>query len=145
MVEAGARQPCSPKLLGENAMVCVCNATYCDTVDPLSLPEVGNFVKYTTSKEGQRLERSEGQIGNASSRTSGGIFYTYDPSVQHQYVKGFGGALTDSAAINILRLSYGAQNHLLRSYFSDEGEEIGNDRLVKSSSSGKASTLRLLF
>ncbi|XP_032094228.1 lysosomal acid glucosylceramidase-like [Thamnophis elegans] len=123
MVEAGARQPCSPKFLGQNAMVCVCNATYCDTVEPLSLPEVGNFVKYTTSKEGQRLERSEGQIGNASSGTSGGIFYTYDPSVQHQYVKGFGGSLTDSAAINVLRLSYGAQNHLLRSYFSDEGIE----------------------
>ncbi|XP_032094231.1 lysosomal acid glucosylceramidase-like [Thamnophis elegans] len=123
MVEAGARQPCSPKLLGENAMVCVCNATFCDTVDPLSLPDVGNFVKYTTSREGQRLERSEGQIVDTSSGTSGGIFYTYNPSVQHQYVKGFGGALTDSAAINILRLSYGAQNHLLRSYFSDEGIE----------------------
>ncbi|ETE59934.1 Glucosylceramidase, partial [Ophiophagus hannah] len=77
-------QPCSPKFVGANAMVCVCNATYCDTVDPVSLPDVGYY---------------------------------------HQYIKGFGGALTDSAAINILKLSYAAQNQLLRSYFSEEGIE----------------------
>ncbi|XP_058016324.1 lysosomal acid glucosylceramidase-like [Ahaetulla prasina] len=122
MVVARARQPCSPKFLHANTMVCVCNATYCDTVDPVSLPDTGNFVKYTTSREGQRLERSKGKT-IASSGTSGGIFYTYDPSVQHQYVKGFGGSLTDTAAINILHLSYAAQNQLLRSYFSEEGIE----------------------
>ncbi|KAL7978117.1 hypothetical protein Chor_005104 [Crotalus horridus] len=33
------------------------------------------------------------------------------------------GALTDSVAINILNLSYAAQNQLLRSYFSEEGLE----------------------
>uniref|UniRef100_A0A670ZPX6 Glucosylceramidase n=1 Tax=Pseudonaja textilis TaxID=8673 RepID=A0A670ZPX6_PSETE len=96
-------------------MVCVCNATYCDTVDPVSLPDVGYYVKYTTSRDGQRLERSEGKTG--------GIFYTYDPFVQYQYIKGFGGAFTDAAAINILKLSYTAQNQLLRSYFSEEGSE----------------------
>uniref|UniRef100_A0A670Z7N8 Glucosylceramidase n=1 Tax=Pseudonaja textilis TaxID=8673 RepID=A0A670Z7N8_PSETE len=96
-------------------MVCVCNATYCDTVDPVSLPDVGYYVKYTTSRDGQRLERSEGKTG--------GIFYTYNPSVHHQYIKGFGGSLTDSAAINILKLSYAAQNQLLRSYFSEKGSE----------------------
>ncbi|XP_070806710.1 lysosomal acid glucosylceramidase-like [Pituophis catenifer annectens] len=122
MVEVRARQPCSPKYLRATAMVCVCNATYCDTVDPVSLPDVGSFVKYTTSRDGQRLERSEGQTA-AKSGASGGIFYTYDPSVRHQYVKGFGGSLTDSAAINILHLSYAAQNQLLRSYFSEEGIE----------------------
>uniref|UniRef100_A0A8C6X581 Glucosylceramidase n=1 Tax=Naja naja TaxID=35670 RepID=A0A8C6X581_NAJNA len=65
-----ASQPCSPKFIGANAMVCVCNATYCDTVDPVSLPDVGYYVKYTTSRDGQRLERSEGQTD-----TSIGIEY----------------------------------------------------------------------
>ncbi|XP_070622644.1 lysosomal acid glucosylceramidase-like isoform X2 [Erythrolamprus reginae] len=122
MVEVRARQPCSPKFLRQNTMVCVCNATYCDTVDPVSLPDVGSFVKYTTSRDGQRLERSEGKVG-ANSGASGGIVYTYDPSVQYQSIKGFGGSLTDSAAINILNLSYEAQNQVLRSYFSEEGIE----------------------
>uniref|UniRef100_A0A8C5RHT4 Glucosylceramidase n=1 Tax=Laticauda laticaudata TaxID=8630 RepID=A0A8C5RHT4_LATLA len=122
MVEARASQPCSSKVVGANAMVCVCNSTYCDTVDPVSLPDVGYYVKYTTSRDGQRLERSEGQT-DTSSGASSGIFYTYNPSVRHQYIKGFGGSLTDSAAINILKLSYAAQNQLLRSYFSEEGNE----------------------
>lgn len=37
-------------------------------------------------------------------------------------MKGFGGSVTDSAAINIQSLSEDAQRHLLRSYFSEEGE-----------------------
>ncbi|KAM3824820.1 LOW QUALITY PROTEIN: lysosomal acid glucosylceramidase-like [Vipera latastei] len=122
MVQARASQPCSPKFLSSKAMVCVCNATYCDTVEPVCLPDVGSFVKYTTSRDGQRLERSQGQIDD-SPDASAGILYAYNPSVQYQYIKGFGGSLTDSAAINILNLSYAAQNHLLRSYFSEEGLE----------------------
>ncbi|XP_063173274.1 lysosomal acid glucosylceramidase-like [Candoia aspera] len=116
-----ASQPCIPKFLGENAMVCVCNATYCDTLDPVSLPDVGNFLKYTTSRAGQRLERSVGKI--SPSRGASGFFYTYNPYVQHQCIKGFGGSQTDAAAINILKMSSATQNHLLRSYFSEEGIE----------------------
>lgn len=39
-------------------------------------------------------------------------------------MKGFGGSVTDAAAINALSLPEGAQDHLLRSYFSEEGENI---------------------
>uniref|UniRef100_A0A8B9GLV3 Glucosylceramidase n=1 Tax=Amazona collaria TaxID=241587 RepID=A0A8B9GLV3_9PSIT len=58
---AGAR-PCSPKYFGRDAMVCVCNATYCDTLDPVVLPAPGTYVKYESSKAGKRLERSEGSF-----------------------------------------------------------------------------------
>uniref|UniRef100_A0A8D0FQ73 Glucosylceramidase n=1 Tax=Strix occidentalis caurina TaxID=311401 RepID=A0A8D0FQ73_STROC len=57
----GAR-PCSPKYFGRDAMVCVCNATYCDTLDPLVLPAPGSYVKYESSKAGKRLERSQGSF-----------------------------------------------------------------------------------
>lgn len=57
----GAR-PCSPKYFGLGAMVCVCNTTYCDTLDPVVLPAVGSYVKYESSKAGKRLERSEGRF-----------------------------------------------------------------------------------
>ena len=57
----GAR-PCSPKYFGRDALVCVCNATYCDTLDPLVLPAPGTYVKYESSKAGKRLERSQGSF-----------------------------------------------------------------------------------
>lgn len=37
-------------------------------------------------------------------------------------MKGFGGAMTDAAALNILALSPPARDLLLKSYFSEEGE-----------------------
>lgn len=47
---------------------------------------------------------------------------TLNPSQKYQRIKGFGGAMTDAAAINILSLSSGAQDQLLRQYFSTDGE-----------------------
>ncbi|XP_061872264.1 lysosomal acid glucosylceramidase [Colius striatus] len=58
---AGSR-PCSPKYFGRDAMVCVCNATYCDTLEPVVLPAPGTYIKYESSKAGKRLERSEGSF-----------------------------------------------------------------------------------
>uniref|UniRef100_A0A8C5TQ53 Glucosylceramidase n=1 Tax=Malurus cyaneus samueli TaxID=2593467 RepID=A0A8C5TQ53_9PASS len=88
----------------------VCNATYCDTLDPLVLPAVGSYVKYESSKAGKRLERSEGRGVPA------GLLLTLNISAMYQRVKGFGGSLSDAAAMNILKLSRPAQDNLLRSY-----------------------------
>ena len=51
-----------------------------------------------------------------------GLLLTLNVSALYQHVKGFGGSLSDAAAINILRLSRPAQDNLLRSYFSESGE-----------------------
>ncbi|KAJ6626114.1 hypothetical protein lerEdw1_014760, partial [Lerista edwardsae] len=116
-----ARYPCKPKYVGKDALLCVCNATYCDTMDPLLLPPVGHYLKYQTTKAGLRLEPSLGRF--QLEPTKSGTEYTYNASVRFQHIKGFGGSHTDAAALNILRLSAGAQEHLLRSYFSKEGIE----------------------
>ncbi|XP_029435319.1 lysosomal acid glucosylceramidase isoform X2 [Rhinatrema bivittatum] len=42
---------------------------------------------------------------------------------KYQRMKGFGGAVTDAAALNILALSTDTQQHLLKSYFSEKGIE----------------------
>uniref|UniRef100_A0A8D0HLE7 Glucosylceramidase n=1 Tax=Sphenodon punctatus TaxID=8508 RepID=A0A8D0HLE7_SPHPU len=55
-------RPCSPKDFGFGAMACVCNATYCDTLEPLLLPPRCSYLKYESSKAGKRLERSEGKL-----------------------------------------------------------------------------------
>ncbi|KAM9368391.1 uncharacterized protein LRP34_011600 [Phaethornis superciliosus] len=123
---AGAR-PCSPKYFGRDAMVCVCNATYCDTLDPVILPAPGTYVKYESSKAGKRLERSEGNFQPTLHAPE--LLLTINVSMLHQRVKGFGGSLSDAAAINILGLSRPAQDHLLRSYFSESGIEYNLIRL----------------
>uniref|UniRef100_A0A8D0HA90 Glucosylceramidase n=1 Tax=Sphenodon punctatus TaxID=8508 RepID=A0A8D0HA90_SPHPU len=54
--------PCAARSFGHGSPVCECSASYCDTVDPVVLPELGSFVKYESSKAGRRLERSEGRV-----------------------------------------------------------------------------------
>lgn len=53
--------PCSPITYGEGRLVCVCNSTYCDTMDPVTLLPKGKILVYTSSKDGARLE-----VGSAS-------------------------------------------------------------------------------
>ncbi|NWS62980.1 GLCM Glucosylceramidase, partial [Chunga burmeisteri] len=138
-------------------MVCVCNATYCDTLDPVVLPAPGTYVKYESSKAGKRLERSEGsfQHGLRAPGTHCGwqrragtlpvtspiklaslpadLVLTVDTTQRYQKVKGFGGSVTDAAAMNIFSLPETAQDHLLRSYFSEEGLEYNLVRLPMAS------------
>lgn len=61
---------------------------------------------------------------------SSGLLLTLQPEQKFQKVKGFGGAMTDAAALNILALSPPAQNLLLKSYFSEEDEEEGDKMTV---------------
>ncbi|KAM8794321.1 lysosomal acid glucosylceramidase-like [Eudromia elegans] len=113
-------------------MVCVCNATYCDAPEPPALPPPGAYVKYESSKAGKRLERSQGTFGPRLPRAPG-LVLTLDPTRRYQMVKGFGGSVTDAAAINILALPERAQEHLLRSYFSEEGLEYNLIRIPMAS------------
>ncbi|NXX55468.1 GLCM Glucosylceramidase, partial [Scopus umbretta] len=137
-------------------MVCVCNATYCDTLDPVVLPAPGTYVKYESSKAGKRLERSEGSFQRSlrapgtccgwrrragpHTRTAvtpasllADLILTVDTTQRYQRVKGFGGSVTDAAAMNVLSLPETAQDHLLRSYFSEEGLEYNLVRLPMAS------------
>ncbi|NXY00483.1 GLCM Glucosylceramidase, partial [Centropus bengalensis] len=84
------------------------------------------------SKAGKRLERSEGSFQHNLSAP--GPLLTVNVSVLHQHVKGFGGSLSDAAALNILALSQPAQDNLLRSYFSESGIEYNLIRLPMASS-----------
>lgn len=126
----GAR-PCSPKSFGYSSVVCVCNATYCDSLDPLTLPAPGTFSRYESTRSGRRMERSLGTI--QANRTGTGLLLTLQPDQKFQKVKGFGGAMTDAAALNILALSPPARNLLLKSYFSEEGIEYNIIRVPMAS------------
>ncbi|XP_043357690.1 lysosomal acid glucosylceramidase isoform X3 [Dermochelys coriacea] len=128
---AAGGHPCNAKNFGHDSLVCECNASYCDTLDPIVIPAVGMYIKYESSKAGKRLEHSEGRFQSDSMAPD--LLLKLDIAQQYQKVKGFGGALTDSAAMNIMALSPGAQTNLLKSYFSEEGIEYNLVRIPMAS------------
>ncbi|XP_053482745.1 lysosomal acid glucosylceramidase isoform X1 [Ictalurus furcatus] len=129
-IRAGSDE-CKVRSFGQSSVVCECNATYCDSVGHVSLPPVGHFLSFLSSKAGQRLQREQGQVQKNS--TGAALRITLVPTEKYQHVKGFGGAMTDAAAMNILFLSTGAQNQLLRQYFSPEGIEYNVVRVPMAS------------
>ncbi|XP_074118302.1 lysosomal acid glucosylceramidase [Sminthopsis crassicaudata] len=128
---ASSSRPCVPQSFGYSSVVCVCNATYCDTLDPVTLPDSGTFSRYESTRSGRRLELSVGSI--QSNWTGKGLLLSLRPDQQFQKIKGFGGAMTDAAALNILALTRPAQDLLLKSYFSPEGIEYNIIRVPMAS------------
>ncbi|KAK7586269.1 hypothetical protein V9T40_004145 [Parthenolecanium corni] len=120
-LEAVDSNACIPRKFNFDSVVCVCNATYCDTLSNIRAPLAGNYVIYTSSRDGLRFQRSVGSF--QSKATSEGVKYKIYSKRTFQEIYGFGGAFTDSAGINILSLSEPAQNLLLQSYFSKDGLE----------------------
>lgn len=110
---------CVARNFGHGSVVCECNSTYCDSVGSITLPPLGQYSSYLTSMAGSRLEEGRGPVQAKS--TGAGLRLTIVPYEKYQKIRGFGGAMTDAAAMNILSLSAGAQDQLLRQYFSPEG------------------------
>lgn len=101
---------CIPKDFGEDSIVCVCNATYCDST-PNQILEDGHFHWYTTSKSGLRLNYVNGIFSTQEIRET---ILLVNSRVPYQSIIGWGGAFTDSSGINIKQLSLGSQDKLMR-------------------------------
>ncbi|XP_038044273.1 lysosomal acid glucosylceramidase-like [Patiria miniata] len=113
--------------------VCVCNATYCDTVQGISNTESGMFVSVTSDKDQHRFSKDQQVIAVHSNITNKNMLITVNSSEVYQTILGFGGAFTDSATMNILNVSSKVQDHLLRSYFSIDGIEYTTGRIPMAS------------
>ncbi|XP_072316396.1 lysosomal acid glucosylceramidase [Eucyclogobius newberryi] len=110
---------CVAKDFGHGSVVCVCNATYCDDMMVGALPPVGKYSSYLSNMAGSRFEPGQGAFWTNS--TGSRVRITISRSQKYQKIMGFGGAMTDAAAINIMSLSSAAQDQLLRQYFSSRG------------------------
>ncbi|XP_032527861.2 lysosomal acid glucosylceramidase-like [Danaus plexippus] len=122
--------PCAPRFLN-NSVVCVCNATYCDTVTR-RVPEAGTYIAYTSSKSGLRFSITQGDIEDADTSYSSadyGKVFDLQPSKVYQAIEGFGGAATDAAGINWKKMKPAIQDTLVKSYFSEDGLEYNVIRL----------------
>lgn len=105
----------------QNVDICTCNSTYCD-----SLPKPGNWSKlgvkvYGTSRSVPGFTLREGNFEDIASDQIATVTLDINSKVKYQTIFGFGGAFTDATGQNFRRLTKGAQQHLLRSYFGDDG------------------------
>ncbi|CAL4066704.1 unnamed protein product [Meganyctiphanes norvegica] len=126
--------PCVPRQFEYDSVVCVCNATYCDTLPRPSPPPAGEFLLFTSDLQGLRLHKTNGYMNmenhiSESETAEGAIHFTLDPNQEYQTVMGWGAAFTDAAAFNILSLSEPTQEMLLKSYFGSEGLEYNIGRV----------------
>ncbi|XP_075983909.1 lysosomal acid glucosylceramidase-like [Anticarsia gemmatalis] len=127
---AFADKPCAAWPVHGKSVVCVCNATYCDTVSRTS-PTAGTFVAYTSSAGGSRFKKTTGNLQPAAKLEPGCgtetlVLY---PDKKYQTIEGFGGSATDAAGINWKNLSEPLQELLINSYFSNEGLEYNTIRV----------------
>ncbi|XP_020300333.1 glucosylceramidase-like isoform X1 [Pseudomyrmex gracilis] len=107
---------CVPKLVEKDKIVCVCNSTYCDSPEQSTLNE-NQFAWYMSTKDGKRMQLSVSNFTN----TSTGRILTVDKNKTYQTIFGFGGAMTDAAALNIRSLSNSTQQNLLEAYYGANG------------------------
>ncbi|CAH0481895.1 unnamed protein product [Peronospora belbahrii] len=108
--------------------ICVCNATSCDSVSTeymsLSRNQVGLF---QTSKAGDRLAYSTLEINDTSDDDDAELII--DSTTTYQNIIGFGGAFTDSAAINVYLMDMNVQQLIVDAYFSDTGLQYSLGRI----------------
>ncbi|XP_076749061.1 lysosomal acid glucosylceramidase-like [Xylocopa sonorina] len=119
LIVLGKGKECVPRSFGPDRIVCVCNATYCDTTpdNEPKIPRNGTVYWYVSSKKGLRMSRSEAAFGSCEYGKSQSTVLTIDVTSKHQTIVGFGAAFTDSAGINVKKLSEATQDQLIRSYY----------------------------
>lgn len=127
---------CVQQSFGEGRIVCVCNSTYCDTIDEPNL-QSNQLLCYTSTQAGERMQYSaiDFSVKNESNQstileyteleyieyTENNLVLTVNSNQKYQEIQGFGGAMTDAAALNIRKLSNGTQSKLLESYYGSTG------------------------
>ncbi|XP_076179657.1 lysosomal acid glucosylceramidase-like [Ptiloglossa arizonensis] len=114
----GSTKDCVPYTVGTDIVACICNTTYCDDTpnnDP-TISEKGSFYWYVTNKEGLRMKMSTGRFDTDESSLYGTTLII-NTEKRYQTIFGFGAAFTDSAGINIKKLSSAAQDQLIRAYY----------------------------
>ncbi|BFY98105.1 hypothetical protein BsWGS_01145 [Bradybaena similaris] len=122
--------PCASLTVSDGRVVCVCNSTYCDTVPSADRLPKGQFVVFTSAKDGQRFNKHVSQASNESKTDA---VYLVNLTETRQAIIGFGGAFTDAAGINIAALPADAQDRLINSYYSKDGLEYTIGRVPMAS------------
>lgn len=117
--------PCALRRYSKDSSVCICNSTYCDTLH-FELPASSKILVFTSSKNNIPFQSHVLHSGKYLSEMP---HENVVPEIKYQTLKGFGGALTDSASFNLMDLSEKARQNLINSYFGDGGIEYNIVRI----------------
>ncbi|XP_053667414.1 lysosomal acid glucosylceramidase [Anopheles marshallii] len=112
--------PCALRQYATGA-VCVCNATYCDTLEFTEPTELGSFVLVSSSRDGLRFALAEGNFSRTIEQRqvrAGDITIALDPLKRFQKVEGFGGAFTGSVSHNLALVNPSLRDSLYKAYYS---------------------------
>ncbi|XP_046667712.1 lysosomal acid glucosylceramidase-like isoform X2 [Homalodisca vitripennis] len=135
-VTTGVDVPCAARF-GDSGYVCVCNATYCDTLNYPS-PPAGQFTHIFTSNHTPGFNSAQGPVGYHQNVLTDEQYttaiITVNTTEKFQKLKGIGGSFTDSFCLNMKNLSEAAGRNLLSSYFSSTGIEYKLGRVPIASS-----------
>ncbi|XP_045476570.1 putative glucosylceramidase 4 [Harmonia axyridis] len=113
---AKADTSCLLRDYGDNKRVCVCNSEHCDYYFVDITPDKVDVV--TSTQDGARYRKTVQEFETSASSSN---LIIINRNNTYQSINGFGGALTDSAGINIMSLPPRAADHLMRSYFTGMG------------------------
>lgn len=101
-----------------NDGVCICNSSYCDTLD-VPDPNYDEYLLISTTKEGKRFSIQSGQLANNDQVSNSAEIVTLKINSEQKYNKilGFGGAFTDAVTENLKRMTPSLRNNVYQSYF----------------------------
>ncbi|CAJ0929217.1 unnamed protein product, partial [Mesorhabditis belari] len=117
--ELTARNPCAKQFYtpsgGDDvAFGCICDANYCDDIEPLGVIQSDAFVAYVSSEKADRLDRIDYHFTGFPNTSN---IVQIDASKTYQKIFGFGGAMTDAAGVNLVSLSQPVRDRLLQQYY----------------------------
>lgn len=107
--------PCVRKNV-DFGVVCVCNITYCDTLDVVMPTEENAIILITSSKDGDRFSYSIGTIANEEFNRTTNLYV--DRTVLYQKIRGFGTSISGSVTTVLGKLPSKLRKSVYRSYFS---------------------------
>lgn len=108
--------------LKNESTVCVCTEHYCDSFAPLKRTKPGIVQQFRTAFFNDRFKYSEINFKDKYPNEES-ISIRIDKNQTYQKIIGFGGAFTDSAGYNLMKLSEPLRKRLIRDYFSQNGIE----------------------
>jgi glucosylceramidase len=113
-------------------VVCVCNSSYCDTIEPIE--RKANIVTVIrSSRAGLRFHRSLIQLqpvdGHLPDHTAPDLTITFNGKQSYQQILGFGMAFTDAAGIASKSLGSQMTQLIIDNYFSKSGLQYSMGRI----------------
>lgn len=109
--------------------MCVCNTSYCDTIEPIKRQE--NLVTVIeSSRAGLRFQRSLVGLRHDSPQLADtDLTIIFNANQTYQQILGFGTAFTDAAGMAATSLGSELTQVIIENYFSERGLQLSMARL----------------